>query len=85
MIKDREGGRYMRWRNHRSRYYLDRHIRFNFLHDKFKGKLNFEGWDTKEKNYSKNKRTDWNFILAFTAVVSITFIMLCIFYSLRGW
>ena len=55
MIKSREGGRWMlgghRWRRFRGRkkVYIHRHLRFNFLHDKFKGKLSFENWDRKER------------------------------------
>ena len=50
----------MRWRNHCGKYYMNRGIRFNFLHDKFKKKLSFEGWDTKEKveECAKNKRAE---------------------------
>ena len=49
MIKDRNGGRYMRWWNHCGGYYSNRHIRFNFLQDKFKGKLSFENWDKRNE------------------------------------
>jgi len=52
MIKSREGGRWMRgghrWRSRGKKCYINRHIRFNFLHDKFKGILSFENWDNKK-------------------------------------
>lgn len=38
-----------RWRRRDKKVYINRHLRFNFLHDKFKGKLSFENWDIKEK------------------------------------
>jgi hypothetical protein len=68
MIKDRHGGRYMRWRNHCSRYYLDRHSRFKFLHDNFKGKISFEGWDTK---YSEEEIVEVGGILAHLSVYDL--------------
>ena len=58
----------MRWRNHCGRYYLDRHSRFNFLHDKFKGKLSFEGWDTV---YSEEEIVEVGEILAHLSVYDL--------------
>ena len=41
-----------RWRRFRGgkKAYINRHIRFDSLHDKFKGKLSFENWDTKKRD-----------------------------------
>jgi len=61
MIKSREGGRWMigghRWRRYRNgkKVYINRHLRFNFLHDKFAGRLTFENWDEKGKINDRNK------------------------------
>ena len=73
MIKSREGGRWMyggrRWRIRPGRRcYINRHFRFNFLHDKFKGKLSFEGWDTK---YSEEEIVEVGDILALLSVYDL--------------
>lgn len=57
MIKSRKGGRWMRgghrWRSGKKKCYINRHIRFNFLHDTFKGILSFENLGKKENEQQK--------------------------------